>query len=92
MSAANPTYAQLIGNVGLTAMLIREAATQAKTSDLTTVLQLLDQISADVLTIGNTIADLADALGCGPEAVAVMNGGLERIKAARACYGLEGRA
>lgn len=92
MSGANPTHAQLIGNIGLAAMLIREAATQAKATDLATALQLLDQICADVLTIGNTIADLADALGCGPETVAVMHGGIERIKAARACHGLEGRA
>lgn len=92
MNPETPTYAQLLGHVGLTAMLIREAAQKAKASDLATATQLLDQISADVLTIGNTIADLADALGCGPETVEEMRGGLSRINGFRACQGLGGRA
>ncbi|PLL11819.1 hypothetical protein C0V75_12975 [Tabrizicola sp. TH137] len=92
MSAETPTHAQLLGHVGLTALLIREAAQKAKASDLATATQLLDQISADVLTIGNTIADLADALGCGPETVEQMRDGLSRINGFRACQSLGGRA
>ena len=92
-SANLPASAFFLGKVALAAGLIRHAvAKTASATDPDTIIRLLAEIGDYADTIRDTAADMADALGCGPEAVEAVRAGMARIEAFRACKGLEGSA
>jgi hypothetical protein len=85
--------AVLIGRVALAAGLIPQAITKAASAtDADTIIGLLEEIAEYADTIRDTAADMADAMGCGREAVEAVKAGMARVEAFRGCTGLEGSA
>lgn len=92
-SPNRPANALLLGKVALAAGLIRQAVMKAaRATDADTIIRLFEEISEYSDTIRDTAADMADTLGCGPDAVEAVRQGLARVEAFRACKGLEGHA